>query len=250
MGSSGGKKFYAVMHGHRPGIYMSWPECQSQVDGFPKAVYKGFRSRAEAEAWLKGVTTPRVIIPPPLEIEPAVSVPQFLPGIIDDRSTRKSVVIYSDGACSPNPGPGGYGTLILHGDQRKELSAGFRLTTNNRMEILGCVAGLLALKQPCNVTIYSDSQYVVNAMSKSWAYRWRKHQWKRREKTGELKDVLNTDLWIQMLELCDRHQVSFNWVRGHAGNQGNERCDELARAAATNGHLGIDAVYENAERFR
>lgn len=127
-----------------------------------------------------------------------------------------------------------------------ELSAGFRLTTNNRMEILGCIAGLRGLKECCDVTIYSDSKYVVKAMTKLWALKWRKQGWKRKDENGEFKDIRNPDLWAQMLELCDKHRVRFSWVRGHSGNEGNERCDRLARAAAAAGRLGIDVVYENA----
>src|SRR4029079_7170129 len=117
----------------------------------------------------------------------------------------KRVEIYTDGACTGNPGPGGYGVVLLHREQKKELSAGYRLTTNNRMEILACIAGLRALKEPCDVVIYSDSKYVVNAMTKSWALRWKSQGWKRKEKNGEFRDALNPDLWTEMLELCDRH---------------------------------------------
>jgi len=155
----------------------------------------------------------------------------------------KHVVIYTDGACTGNPGPGGYGVIMIHGSNRKEFSAGFRLTTNNRMEIWACIAALQALKEECEVTIYSDSRYVVDAMTKSWALAWRSRGWKRKE-NGRLKDALNADLWAQMLDLCDKHRVRFEWVRGHDGNEGNERCDEMARNAASAGALGIDAVYE------
>jgi ribonuclease HI len=130
-----------------------------------------------------------------------------------------------------------------YGGHQKELSAGFRLTTNNRMEILGCIIGLTALKEPCRVTIYSDSQYVVNAMTKSWAVNWQKLGWKRKE-NGKLKDALNADLWQQMLDVSAKHQVRFEWVRGHNGVAGNERCDVLARAAATARTLQIDHAYE------
>src|SRR6185436_14586462 len=133
----------------------------------------------------------------------------------------------------------------IHGTHRKELSAGFRLTTNNRMEIFGCIAGLQALKQPCEVLIYSDSKYVVDAMTKSWALRWRKQGWKRRDQNGEWQNARNSDLWAQMLDLCDRHNVTFNWVRGHSGNKENEHCDQIARAAAASGGLAIDVAYEN-----
>jgi ribonuclease HI len=112
------------------------------------------------------------------------------------------------------------------------------------MEILACIVGLKALKQPCDVTVYSDSKYVVNTMTKSWALRWKRLGWKRRTKTGELHDALNPDLWTQMLDLCDQHRVEFSWVRGHDGSVENERCDQLARAAAASRNLAIDTAYE------
>jgi ribonuclease HI len=158
----------------------------------------------------------------------------------------KQVIIYTDGACSGNPGPGGYGVLLQYGSVSRELSAGYRRTTNNRMEILGCIAGLQALKERCEVLIYSDSSYVVNAMTQSWAVRWRENGWKRREK-GQWKEALNADLWLLMLELCEKHVVTFQWVRGHNGNRGNERCDELARQAAAAGML-VDEGYETLRR--
>jgi ribonuclease HI len=159
----------------------------------------------------------------------------------------KKVKIYTDGACTGNPGPGGYGVVLIHRDKQKELSGGYRLTTNNRMEILACIEGLRALKERCEVVIYSDSQYVVNAMTKSWAVNWRARGWKRKD-NGKLVDASNADLWAQMLDLCDHHRVEFVWVRGHAGNAGNERCDLLARTAAAAESLEIDVVYESARR--
>ena len=160
----------------------------------------------------------------------------------------KDVTIYTDGACLGNPGPGGYGVVITYGEHQKEMSDGFRLTTNNRMEIFGCVVALSALKERCRVTLYSDSQYVVNAMTKSWAANWKKRGWKRME-NGRLKDALNADLWQQMLDLCDKHEVRFEWVRGHNGVEGNERCDTLARSAAASGPLQIDLEYEKVAMY-
>jgi ribonuclease HI len=158
----------------------------------------------------------------------------------------KDVVIYTDGACTGNPGPGGYGVILLYGNVRKELSAGFRLTTNNRMEMWGCIAGMVALKEACNVTLYSDSRYVVDAMTKAWVDRWSKNNWQR-QSDGKWQRVLNVDLWIQIADLCQKHRVRFEWVRGHDGNEGNERCDELARSAIL-GTLGIDSEYEANRR--
>ncbi len=148
--------------------------------------------------------------------------------------------MYTDGGCINNPGRGGYGVVLLYGEHRKELCAGFRLTTNNRMEIQAVIAGLEALKKPCRVTVYSDSQYVVNAIEKDWAVRWRAKNWKRNKE----EKALNPDLWDRLLRLCEFHLVKFKWVRGHGGNKENERCDELARAAAQGPQLGIDEGYE------
>ena len=144
-----------------------------------------------------------------------------------DPPTPKRVTIYTDGGCDPNPGPGGYGVVLLSGRQRKELTGGYHLTTNNRMEILAVIKGLEALKTPSDVTVYSDSQYVVNAVTKGWARKWRAKDWWR---TKDEK-AKNPDLWARVLELCERHSVTFKWVKGHAGDEENERCDALATEA-------------------
>lgn len=150
------------------------------------------------------------------------------------------VFIYSDGACTGNPGPGGYGTVLLYNGHRKELSGGFRLTTNNRMELLGAIAGLRALKERCNVTLISDSIYVVKAMQQQWPVRWRANGWK----LDKRRPALNADLWQEMLDLCEQHDVTFKWVRGHNGDAENERCDALAVAASRGGGLEVDDGYE------
>jgi ribonuclease HI len=154
----------------------------------------------------------------------------------------KQVTLYTDGACINNPGPGGYGVVLLFNSHRKELSKGYRKTTNNRMEILAAIAGLEALKEPCIVTLYSDSQYVVQAIEKGWARRWRENGWMRNKK----EKAVNPDLWERLLELCNIHTIQFEWLRGHAGNSENERCDELATAAARGSDLGVDEGYEMA----
>lgn len=136
----------------------------------------------------------------------------------------KKVEIFSDGACSGNPGPGGYGVILRFGEHVKELSGGEAHTTNNRMELMGVIAGLSALKEPCCVTLTTDSKYVVDAVAKGWVYGWKKRGWVRSDK----KPALNSDLWEQLLGLLDKHQVTFNWVKGHAGHPENERCDRLA----------------------
>jgi ribonuclease HI len=152
----------------------------------------------------------------------------------------KKVTIYTDGACLGNPGPGGYGAVLIYGSHRKEISGGYRLTTNNRMEIMAAIAALSALKTPCQVEIYSDSQYVVNAMTKSWAKRWQARNWLR---TKEEK-AKNPDLWEILLQLCERHQVSFHWIKGHNNHAENDRCDQLAVAAAATEGLPADVDYE------
>jgi len=154
-------------------------------------------------------------------------------------SDLKKVVIYTDGACSGNPGPGGYGVVMLYNGYRKELSGGFRLTTNNRMEMLAAIEGLRALKGRCAVTLYSDSKYLINAIQQGWAARWRASGWMRNKK----EKAVNPDLWAQLLDLCGRHEVEFVWVRGHAGNVENERCDLLAVSASQQPNLPEDQGY-------
>ena len=135
----------------------------------------------------------------------------------------KTVTIYTDGACSGNPGPGGWGAILKYGAAEKELSGAEANTTNNRMELLGVITALSALNEPCAVTLYTDSQYVENAINKGWLESWRKKGWKR--KGGEVK---NPDLWQALIPLLERHSVKFVWVKGHAENRYNNRCDELA----------------------
>ncbi len=138
----------------------------------------------------------------------------------------KTVTLYSDGACSGNPGPGGWGCILQFGDVKKELSGGEDNTTNNRMELTGVIQGLKALKEPCIVELYSDSKYVIDALSKGWAVSWRAKNWTKADK----KPALNPDLWEILLQLCEIHQVRCHWVKGHAENPMNNRCDELAVA--------------------
>ncbi|MFA6172094.1 MAG: ribonuclease HI [Kiritimatiellales bacterium] len=153
----------------------------------------------------------------------------------------ESVEIYTDGACKGNPGPGGYGVVLLSGGRRKELSGGFRKTTNNRMELLACIEGLRSLKRPCTVVLTSDSSYVVNAIEKGWAKRWRSKNWM----LSPGKPAKNSDLWKQLLELCAGHTVKFHWVKGHAGHPENECCDVLAVAASQLKELPVDMGFEN-----
>ncbi|NEP06308.1 MAG: ribonuclease HI [Okeania sp. SIO2C2] len=149
------------------------------------------------------------------------------------------VTIYTDGACSGNPGPGGYGIVIITDKQRQELSGGYKLTTNNRMELMAAILGLQTLESACDVTLYTDSKYIVDAITKGWAKRWRANDWKRNKKDK----AMNPDLWEKLLDLCNQHQVEFFWVRGHSGNIENERCDKLAVQASQQPNLPQDSGY-------
>jgi ribonuclease HI len=141
----------------------------------------------------------------------------------------KEVILYTDGACSGNPGPGGWGAVLMFGDQCKEFSGGESPTTNNRMELLAVIEGLKKLNQPCKVSVYSDSAYLVNAFQQKWIANWLKNGWK----TSAKKPVENQDLWKELLTLMETHQVSYIKVKGHSDNEWNNRCDELAREAIT-----------------
>ena len=152
----------------------------------------------------------------------------------------KEIIIYTDGACSGNPGPGGYGCVLRYNKSRKELSGGFRETTNNRMEIIAALKALESLKYPCKVKLYSDSKYLVNTITKGWARRWKAQNWMR-TRTEKAK---NPDLWEKMLKLCSIHNVEFIWVKGHASNEENNRCDELAVQAYSVLDLPIDSGYK------
>lgn len=140
----------------------------------------------------------------------------------------ETVYLYTDGSSLGNPGPGGYGAILVMGPHEKELSGGENPTTNNRMELMGAIAGLSALKRPCRVILTSDSKYLVDGITKGWAKSWRKRGWVKSDK----KPALNPDLWGKLLDLLEIHQVEFVWVKGHAGHPYNERCDRLAVAYA------------------
>ena len=147
------------------------------------------------------------------------------------------ITLYTDGSCSGNPGQGGYGLVLMSGNHRKELSSGYRLTTNNRMELLSVIVGLECLKkEKTAITVYSDSKYVVDAVEKKWVFAWEKKNFGKKK---------NPDLWIRFLKLYRKHTVKFIWIKGHADNKENERCDELAVKAAEGDNLKIDSWYEN-----
>jgi len=153
--------------------------------------------------------------------------------------TLKHVEIFTDGGCLGNPGPGGYGAILACGEHRRELSGGFKHTTNNRMELMACIIALEALKFRCAVTVFSDSKYMVDSVSKGWAVKWKRNGWKR--SGGDKAE--NVDLWERLLSEIEKHQVKFQWVKGHDGHEENERCDQLATTAANGSGLLEDAGY-------
>lgn len=155
----------------------------------------------------------------------------------------KRVIIYTDGSCLGNPGAGGWSAILaLAGsDARKELCGGYQRTTNNRMELMAAIMALSALTEPCEVLLHSDSQYLCNAVEKGWLWSWQKRGWKKKDHSR----VPNTDLWLRLISLLKIHRVSFVWLRGHAGDGENERCDALARSCAQQPNLPPDENYEN-----
>ncbi len=226
------KKFYAVASGRIPGIYTNWPDAQAQIKGFPRARFKGFAGREEAEDWLN---------------KPAAPVIRTYRQEKTDHREREGntpigrIEIYTDGGALNNPGPGGYGIVVISSGGRKELSGGYRLTTNNRMELMASIVALKELEQKDRqIVLYSDSSYLVNGITKGWAKNWRKNGWIKSDK----KPALNHDLWGELLTLTEGLNISFKWVKGHAGNPENERCDELAVASAKQHGLPIDTGYE------
>tara|TARA_B100001121_G_scaffold225875_1_gene199112 strand:- start:338 stop:811 length:474 start_codon:yes stop_codon:yes gene_type:complete len=151
-----------------------------------------------------------------------------------------SIIIYTDGAAKGNPGKGGYGVVLLSGKHRKELSEGFVLTTNNRMELLAVIIGLEAVKKTSSeIRVYSDSKYVVDSVEKKWVFSWEKNNFKKKK---------NPDLWLRFLNVYRKHSISFVWIKGHANNKENERCDYLAVKAAEKNNLKKDVWYENQEK--
>lgn len=214
------KQFYAVAVGRKPGIYTAWEGNEGaapQVIGYPGAKYKGFASLEAAQRWLDGTSTK-----------------EDLPSPEDD-----ILRIYTDGSCLNNPGPGGYAVIIQHKDQRSEISGGYCLTTNNRMELFACIIGLRAVKDSHHIELYTDSSYVVDGITKGWAAKWQANGWMR-NKHGKAE---NADLWEELLTLTEQHKVDFHWQGGHVGYPENERCDELARQAASKPDLPPDPGY-------
>lgn len=235
-------KFYAVAVGREPGVYSDWPRAKQQVDGFPGAIYKSFSDRAKAEDWLKS--------PPPSwngrrqAADSVRSARRQYP--VEGAAPTEGLIIYTDGSCLGNPGPGGYGVIIRENGRERQLSGGFRRTTNNRMEMMAAIAGLKAAgpditgtdKQP--IHLYSDSSYLVNAIEKGWAKNWAGRGWRK----ADGQPAQNSDLWQEMLALLAVRKVVVHWLPGHAGHHDNERCDQLALLAAKSANLPEDTGYQ------
>jgi ribonuclease HI len=247
------KTYYAVAKGHKPGIYDQWfgeNGAQNNIEGFSNALFKKFSTLEDATSWLKELTGNNKISTKgsstySTKIRSTGSKKNDPPTCLKEStcSSSKQVVIYTDGGCIQNPGPGGYAAVLKFKGCRKEIAGGYRRTTNNRMELMACIEGLKALKKPCNVIIYSDSQYVVNSIEKKWVQKWRSNAWMR----TKTESAENVDLWEQLLDLCGKHKVQFKWVRGHAGNTENERCDQLARQNSLKLNLPPDTAYEKGK---
>ena len=212
------KKFYAVKRGRKTGLYTVWAECAAQVKGFQGAVYKGFMTEDEARAWLGGANARAE--------QPRAAAEMAAPSAPD-----ADYIIHTDGSCLRNPGgAGGWAAVIETAATGavEEKSGGAPETTNNRMELTAALMALSAVPEGARVALYTDSQYLKNAFTKFWLPAWKKRGWKKAD--GE--PVLNQDLWVQLDAAFAARQVQFHWVKGHAGNPRNERCDALARAEA------------------
>lgn len=234
------KKIYVVAKGRKPGIYRAWAGrggAQEQVTGQAGAVYKSFSAAGPAAEWLTTVDHHPSVMNELKKLPGSADRPR-MPTVRDG-----DVAIYTDGACTGNPGPGGYGCVLLRGDERQELAEGFSLTTNNRMEILACIAAIEALMEmgETRATLVTDSRYVVNAVTKGWARKWRAKRWMR----TDTEPAKNPDLWERLLDLLEKTDVRFEWVKGHAGHAENERCDALAVAAAAEPNLPPDEGFRD-----
>ena len=257
MGSE--KKFYAVAAGRKPGIYTAWfgdSGAFVQVNKYPKARFKGFSTYDEAKAFIDeynesgnavqsegGRKTEKKKKKSDASGGYAGSVSGASPdNAVFNGTDENTAVVFTDGACLGNPGPGGYGVVFpKSGGEAVELSDGFRLTTNNRMELLACIEGLKLFGPGSAVKLFTDSRYVVDGITKGWAKNWRKKNWMR----TPTEPAKNADLWEKLLVLCEERRVGFHWVKGHAGNELNERCDKIAREAAEGERLKPDEAFEN-----
>jgi len=235
------KKYYAVARGRATGIFSTWfgtGNAEEQVRGCAGARYKGFADIEEARVWLREQQSAPDKKQPTRKPRPDIQTTRTATEV---SAHAADVSIYTDGGCSCNPGPGGYGAVIIADGKRRELSGGFRHTTNNRMELTACIEALKHVQPGTSAVVHSDSQYVVNGISRGWAAKWRSQGWMR-TKTDAAE---NFDLWNTLLDLCEERCVRFVWVKGHAGNPENERCDELATQASAAKQPARDLNFES-----
>ena len=222
-------KYYAVAQGRKTGIFTSWPEAQQQISGFTNAIFKSFKTQQEAEAFLKS----------PSFSSANKGRPGKPPKIYPTEETYPdgTIVVYTDGGAIGNPGPGGYGVVIK---DRQELSGGYNLTTNNRMELMAVVVALETLREDtAPIVLHSDSKYVIDGLNKGWARNWKKKGWIK----SDGNPAMNADIWALLLDLQTGRDITFKWVKGHAGNPLNERCDELANGTARKKEMPDDIGY-------
>ncbi|MBO6305842.1 MAG: ribonuclease HI [Selenomonadaceae bacterium] len=203
------QKFYAVKNGRNVGIYNSWAECEKEVKDFKGAKYKSFSNEQDALEWMKGDRYQKDKI---------------------FNEEEADFIIYTDGSCLKNPGAGGWAAVIIDKKtgETEEITGGENFTTNNRMELAAALFALLHIKNNSKIVLITDSAYLRGAFTENWIKSWQKRKWK----TSEYAEVKNRDLWEKLVSEVDRHKVNFQWVKGHAGNPQNERCDFLARTEA------------------
>jgi ribonuclease HI len=220
------KKYYAVVKGINPGIYANWEETKTQVNGFPGAIYKSFKTQKEAADFIKDPSG-----------EKKTGAPIRSITMNRELEPKDCIIVYVDGGSLGNPGPGGYGIVI---DGWEKISSGFQLTTNNRMELMAVIKTLENLiDSNKKIIIYSDSSYVINGINKGWVKNWEKNKWFK--SNGE--PVLNSDLWKNLLELTGKIKLELRKVKGHSGDPLNEEADQLAKAAARSKAFFQDTEY-------
>ncbi|MCP3941017.1 MAG: ribonuclease HI [Desulfobacteraceae bacterium] len=221
-------KYYAVAQGRKTGIFTNWPEAEQQVRGFTNAIFKSFKTQQEAEIFLKNPSFSSKAS------SPSNTTPKAYPATDYPIGT---IVVYTDGGAIGNPGPGGYGVVIK---DKKELKGGYNLTTNNRMELKAVMVAMEALgAEKAPIVLHSDSKYVINGLNKGWAKNWKKNNWIK----SDGNPAMNADMWAILLDLQEGLDITFKWIKGHAGNPLNERCDELANKTARKKDLPPDINY-------
>ena len=224
------KKYYAVKRGRQTGIFTVWAECSAQVQGFQGAVYKGFMTEEEARSWLGGAAACSTAESPARSGSGAHPA-QKAATAVEDVPVDADYIIHTDGSCLVNPGGAGGWAAVIEETATgavSEHSGGAPETTNNRMELTAALMAVAVVPEGARVALYTDSQYLKNAFTKFWLAAWKKRGWKK----ADGSPVLNQDLWMQLDAAFAARHVQFHWVKGHAGNLRNERCDELARSEA------------------